>query len=251
MIIEKDSRIRLLEARECYWGAKNVQVIARPFAALSIRLKGDSEITEGGKTERMKTGDILYMPAGVTYRLNCSDERIMVVHFEADASAAEHMHLFRLADISRVRSMFSELLSVFAGRREGYYFKALSIFYGIIGELCRDESPARTELFERIRPAVEYMNSSYTDPNLTVEELSKRAFMSDTYFRRLFRELYGRNPLEYLNSLRLSHARVLLLEAASGVGEVAAASGFSDVKYFSTFFKSKLGVTPSEYRRRK
>lgn len=250
MFFDERGVVRILTVMECKWGAKNRPVRRRPFAALSIRLKGNAEITEGGKTEQMRTGDILYMPKGADYRLKCGNEHIIVIHFDTDGAADEHFSVFRLENSAPVRAAFDELLSAWCGKEQGYYARALSLFYKIIYELEKSTASPKNEKYDRIKEAVEYLHSSYTDPELTVSELCARAYMSDTYFRRIFSEIYSKKPLEYMNELRISHAAVLLQESASSVEEVAQLSGFSDVKYFSTVFKKRLGKSPTEYRKK-
>lgn len=249
MFIDENADIRLLTVMECSWGAKDKQVRARPFGAISLRLTGNAEITEGGKTEQMRTGDILYMPKGASYRLNCGDEHIFVLHFDTDGRADGHMSVFRLENTALIHDAFSELLSVWNEKEPGYYFKAKSLFYQIIHELERSSVRESRAEYEKIRSAVEYLHANYTDPALTVSRLCHMVFLSDTYFRRIFSALYEKNPLAYINELRISHAQVLLCETNSSVEEVARLSGFRDVKYFSTYFKKSTGVSPSSYKK--
>ena len=248
MFIGENSSVRILTVMECSWGAKNRVVKGRRFSALSLRLLGNSEITEGGKTEQMKTGDILYMPAGAGYRLNCRDEHIIVIHFDVEGDHSPHAEVFRPQNSLEIREAFSELLSVWSDRREGYYFRALSVFYKIIYALIGAKG-GENEKYLKIREAVELMHEKYTDPDFEVHTLWERSYMSDTYFRRIFFELYGKKPLQYLNDLRISHAKVLLSENDFTVCEVALRSGFSSVKYFSSAFRARLGISPSEYKK--
>ena len=249
MIIDEKSEIQLLTVMECSWRPRKCRVHPRPFGAISIRLKGECTMTEGDKTERLTTGDILYMPAGREYFMDCKSEHIFVLHFTASHGAGDRMQVFRPSNTAAVRSMFSELLDVWKRREDGYYLKALSIFYAIVYELTRSAPLPINHKHERIREAVEYLHSSYTDPTLTVRSLAARAYVSDTYFRRIFSEIYGKNPLSYLNELRLAHAAAALGEGGATVEEAAHASGFADVKYFSTLFKRRMGTTPSLYKK--
>ncbi len=72
--------------------------------------------------------------------------------------------------------------------------------------------------------------------------------MSDTYFRKMFFKVYGKTPLHYINTLRIERAKALLSESGITLEQVAIHSGFSDVKYFSSVFKSYTGISPSKYR---
>ena len=144
-----------------------------------------------------------------------------------------------------ITNLFSSLYEIWQAKLPGYYLSALSIFYRILFEL---EHKKNNEDYLKIKPAADYLHKNYTDPALTVSDLSAKCYMSDTYFRRLFQKVYGRTPLSYLIYLRVEHAKALLSELGSSVSEVASASGFTDVKYFSTVFKKTTGTSPSKYR---
>jgi AraC-like DNA-binding protein len=60
--------------------------------------------------------------------------------------------------------------------------------------------------------------------------------------------LLGTGVLDYIQSLRLTKARLLLLQEGSAIAQVAYQTGFSSPSYFATLFKSKYQVSPSEYK---
>ena len=68
------------------------------------------------------------------------------------------------------------------------------------------------------------------------------------YLTHIFREEYGTTICAYTNSVRIEEAKKLLLDSDLKIGDVAAAVGFRDVKYFMKAFKRSAGVTPSEFR---
>ena len=53
---------------------------------------------------------------------------------------------------------------------------------------------------------------------------------------------------EYLKNLRIKYAISLFEHGIESVKNVAFLSGFSDPLYFSTVFKSNIGVPPKEYK---
>jgi AraC-like DNA-binding protein len=83
---------------------------------------------------------------------------------------------------------------------------------------------------------------------VTLLELARHVHLSPYHLHRSFREQVGTTPHEYLLRRRLERARELLAGGAT-VTETAGATGFSSPGYFSTVFRRRLGVTPSEYRR--
>ena len=82
---------------------------------------------------------------------------------------------------------------------------------------------------------------------LTIADVAKRSFMSEVYFRKLFREEYGTSPQKYIVNLRIQNAAGLISTGYYSLKEVALMSGYNDYKYFSVEFKRIMGASPSEY----
>jgi len=65
---------------------------------------------------------------------------------------------------------------------------------------------------------------------------------------RQFRLLTGKTPHAYLLEIRLERAKQLLRDRRIPIQSVGIAAGFNDAAYFSRFFKSRTGLSPSDYR---
>jgi len=247
MFLSENNHITLKSVLPMSWGPTDAAVKGRAYSALSWRIRGDCELTENGRTERLRDGDFLYMPQKANYHFCSGDEEILVVHFLVEGEYEPHMQVFH-PDDPQARQDFRALCEVWNQKAPGYYFRALSLFYNILSRLEADETHTHSTEYMRIREAADYLHSHYTDPTLKIEDLCRRAFMSDTYFRRLFLRTYHESPRRYLNRLRLDHAKALLREGTCSVRETAILSGFSDPKYFSTVFRQSIGLSPSQYR---
>ncbi len=81
----------------------------------------------------------------------------------------------------------------------------------------------------------------------TIEMMSHDMGMSRTLLYKKIVALTGKPPLEFLRSLRLKRAAVLLSRSQMNVSEIAFQVGFNDPKYFSKHFKTEFGVIPSKY----
>jgi AraC-like DNA-binding protein len=93
-----------------------------------------------------------------------------------------------------------------------------------------------------------YLRANCTEP-IDLDELAQRFGYSPRNFRRLFRELTGTTPHDYLVKLRVGRAMRALSASDVSVTDVALASGFSDGNYFSYMFRKQTGMSPSRYRR--
>ncbi len=86
------------------------------------------------------------------------------------------------------------------------------------------------------------------DSDYTVDSLEKAMAMSHAKFYNKIKNLTGLSGKELLQDFRLKRAAQIITENDVSVADVCYMVGFSDPKYFSSCFKQKFGVTPTEYR---
>jgi len=249
LFFKEIGHIHVLSAFEWSWGKKDQWVAGRPFSALTLRTQGSCTLTQGEKTEHPKAGDVMYMPKGVSYHLKSDGGKMLAIHFETATDISQKMELLHPNDVPAVRLLFEQLIAAHRQPSDPYGFDTLSLFYKLLHKLCPKEESKSNPDYEKLRPAIDHLHVHYTDSELDIDTLCRKAFMSDTYFRRLFTRLYGQTPLHYLNRLRIEHAKSLLRDGSGSVAEVAAGSGFSDPKYFSTAFRAQTGQSPSAFRK--
>ncbi|HEX8424700.1 substrate-binding domain-containing protein [Hymenobacter sp.] len=85
-------------------------------------------------------------------------------------------------------------------------------------------------------------------PSLNVDDIARSLGVSQMQLYRKVKALLGTGVIDYIQSLRLTKARLLLLQEGSAIAQVAYQTGFSSPSYFATLFKSKYQVSPSEYK---
>ena len=142
--------------------------------------------------------------------------------------------------------LFRELLDLWNGREVGYKHKCTAILYDILAE-CYIENFRTRHKDSKIRASVDYIQSHFKESGLTIEEVAKKSFMSEVYFRKLFKKEYGISPQKYIVNLRIQNAVGLISTGYYSLKKVAYMSGYNDYKYFSVEFKKALGVSPSKY----
>lgn len=248
MIFNLNCKITILETHHLRWGANSYFVKGRDFHALSIRVKGNAQITHGEKTEHLTTGSVIFMSKGADYHTNTGEEELFVVHFQTSDPSPFGMQVYNPTNFSRLVDLFSRLHLLFTSKAQGHEFKSLSLFYDILYELKKSENDYISPNYEKIKGALDYLHANFTNPELNIKDLCKKSFFSDTYFRKIFISIYNTTPLDYLNNLRLNHAKALLLETNYTVSHVALISGFYDDKYFRKLFKKKIGLQPTQFR---
>ena len=69
-----------------------------------------------------------------------------------------------------------------------------------------------------------------------------------SWLSTLFKQHAGKNLNNYVTEKRLERACLLLASPLYSIGEVAHKCGYDDAGYFSSLFRKKIGMTPTEYR---
>lgn len=109
------------------------------------------------------------------------------------------------------------------------------------------EKPDRIHL-STVERAKEYILENFTK-NISLQELARQCFVSPFHFSRLFKQLSGYSPYQYLQLIRLKHAESLLRNTDLPITDVCFRSGFNRLDYFSAAFTKKYHIAPSRYKR--
>lgn len=104
------------------------------------------------------------------------------------------------------------------------------------------------ERYERIKPVLEYMRENMRE-QIRLEELAKQCSVSPAHFCRIFRQITGTTPVQYLTNMRLHQAAALLKRTDRSVSQIAEEVGFDDVGYLSRCFKKQFGLTPTQVKK--
>ncbi len=93
----------------------------------------------------------------------------------------------------------------------------------------------------------DYIKTHLTEP-ITLKELSRQAGYSPFHSARMFKELTGRSPFEYMRQFRLSQAALKLRDEKVKVLDVALDFVFDSHEGFTKAFSKEFGITPSRYQ---
>ncbi|WP_432748185.1 bifunctional transcriptional activator/DNA repair enzyme AdaA [Pectinatus frisingensis] len=91
-------------------------------------------------------------------------------------------------------------------------------------------------------------NRYFSDHNQLKEELKKLGFNRNRIIQ-LFQNQYGKTPVEYLNELRITSAKKLLVDTQDTILQIALQSGFESLSVFYMQFRRLMGISPNLYRK--
>ncbi|REK74782.1 response regulator [Paenibacillus paeoniae] len=93
----------------------------------------------------------------------------------------------------------------------------------------------------------EYIEQHYQE-DITLKHLSDRFFLSREYISRKFKQQFQKNISEFIESIRIEKAKLLLLNPQYKMVQISQMIGYQDEKYFSKVFKKAVGKSPNQYR---
>ena len=225
MIFEKDIlSLSILDV--IYLRQENVNTAnsKRNFDALSFRIRSDACIKTEKSSHQTENGSVCFFPAGLNYRRIASVDELIVVHFRTAESSEQSIISFTPENTEIFARLFKRILNLWQRKETGYKYKCTAILYEIFAE-CHKQYPAPK----------------------TVKEIADRSFISEVYFRKLFKAEFGMSPQKYIIKLKIQKAVFLMSTGYYSLKEISLMSGYTDYKYFSTEFKREKGVSPSKY----
>lgn len=119
-------------------------------------------------------------------------------------------------------------------------------FYRQQLELVAQHRGLPEHLYVQVRHSKHFMDQYYSG-KIELEKIAAAAFMSRFHYIRMFQQVYGVTPRQYLRDLRINKAKELLQEGRD-VTSVCIAVGYDSVSTFSSTFKRGTGHAPSMYK---
>ncbi|XID90141.1 AraC family transcriptional regulator [Paenibacillaceae bacterium WGS1546] len=162
----------------------------------------------------------------------------------------------RIANDGEIRRHMEAIIGEMQRKELGYELSVKSHLYALLTLLMRkyvatlsalDEYRLRLKELERLKPVFAYVEEHYRD-KLTVEKLADVAGLSRYHFSRLFKQITDKSLIEYVNLIRVNKSEALLRNKGLTVSEIALATGFNDIYYFSRTFKKLKSMSPKEWR---
>ncbi len=145
---------------------------------------------------------------------------------------------------------FSETLKELLRLRErGRYPEAVNLLENLLLQL-RQQSETVPFIYQAAQLR-EIVKSICANPGMEwdFQKEAEHLNISLPHFRRIFRKFTGNSPQQYLLQRRLAQAANRLAHSDEQIGTIAAEVGFSDMFYFSHFFKKYYGIAPKKYRK--
>lgn len=253
-------------------GRKELVIIHYHSAVEVLRvLDGTVSVLFNDVYRECKKGDIVFFPPSVMHGVQALDEKAAIkgVSFEHSVlgrldenrtneellrSGINTQQILREGDagyeeVLRCLETFDEAYGDYSLSGRLKMKGALLAMMGVLVESFDMETVKHDRNSIRLAPALDYVREHYNG-KVTVKELSEIVHVCDDRVIRLFKEVTGRTPVEYIMSLRIECALKLLASTDMSIAEIAEESGFGSDTYMTRTFRQRLILTPGEYRRK-
>ncbi len=214
----------------------------RNHFGLSFCISGKITYRQGNRNIISDPQHAIILPKGGNYEIYGNKPGIFpVINFECTDFLCNKVTAIPIHDAKSYINDFEQMknLNLFPQNRAGVF----AIFYGILHRISR-KTPKGYGILE---PAIEYIESHYSDSKITNKVLADMCSISEVYFRKLFKKMFDTTPKQYILDIRLQKARQLLSEGRYKVNAVSEMCGFSGQYHFSRIFREKVGLSATEY----
>ena len=224
----------------------------RQWAAFALRVSGKTVFDVNGKRTVADKGSIVYIPEGIGYSRSSTNEELIILHLKCHGNETEkEIQVFEAGNVSvKLSNYFFEISKTWEQKSPGCKHRCTSILYRILEEMETFASQNPSSKKENIiKNSLIYMNMNFDNPLISIQEISKQSNISEVYFRKLYKDIFGISPSHAIQNMRIQRALELLQSGHFNISEVAEKSGFDNCKYFSALFRKVPGKSPSQYQK--
>lgn len=223
-----------------------VEIILVKEGRLRIISGKSNAFAEKGNIVCIHSGN-MHLYEAVTER--CSYDCIIFPKQALGNTVLYRSALPRVTADAKARQYLKQLLQAQKERPPFYRDKCRALLlelYLRLVELGGEECYNQEQNFPKpVQNALEYINTHYWEPPLSVKRIAKAAGVSRYHLSHLFKEVMGTTLSAYWIGLRCDLVRRYLAEGIS-VADAAYWAGFSSQSYLTRAYKKHYGVTPGK-----
>ena len=220
------------------------------------------ETDYGGEKLSLSEDDVILLVDGSKYTLRVGKEEEFVyysVEFKMSYDAPPNSYVKKVLSGKRrfkYTENYTDSLTIGfinmtnlawnATERSGYSMAMKGYLYAVLGQYLdrvQREMPI-PEIEKKLRLA--YSAILCVDRDSTSAELAELCDLSESHFRRLWKQAYGKSPTESRREIQIGWAK-RFFDMGLNVKAASKEVGISDTNYFSRMFKREVGMSPTEY----
>jgi AraC-like DNA-binding protein len=151
---------------------------------------------------------------------------------------------------NHILSYFNQIFEEVRSQRPLYQFKTCALILSLIAEvLTRERREVQPNYYEKIVARAKYLMESNVYGAINLPNISEELGISSSRLNEIFKTYTSMTPYQYFIQIKIHKAESLLEKEDIPIKEAAFRMGFEDQYYFSRLFKSKTGVSPSDWKK--
>lgn len=183
-------------------------------------------------------GTVIFIPKEYPYLATYLQDGTTIKILVFDIDSDEHLLRFREPIIQKSTEFSAIYQSIVYPKNNSTVFLAAKIYE--ILDMMDTKQVSVPSQYKKIVPAIEDIQKHYYE-NRKLSYYADMCFMSESHFRKLFKEYTGRTLIEYRNRIRIAQVRKLIASEEYTVQEAAYQAGFRNMSFFyETLRKSDL-----------
>ena len=226
------------------------------YFILEYIISGKGYLRVDGHTYTLQANDVYLLEPGSSHEYYADKDdpfKKIWVNFKSDVFFMimneynlKQTYVFRDVDI------FDEMSKIIALEKVSVYndeiYKAASRYLFEIFMKLSDKSQHQPKDSTIARQILAELDKAI-DSSVSIDEICSRLFISRSKMIQEFKKYYHTTPHAYLVNRKIGFAKMLLQNTTHSIKSVSNHLGFADEHYFANVFKSKTGMTPSQYRK--
>lgn len=223
-----------------------------PFSRLYFVKRGSGYLREGEKEIRLSGGYVYLIPADCEFSYGCSE--LEKIFFHISLTTAEKYELFsglkKIYSLPFSKAETDELFECYFSDNYMDFLRLKAILYRTAARFSKEYNfpPEPIKKYsETVEKTMRFIQENVRI-NLSVKEVSKELFISESKIRKAFFDETGRTVGTYIDDLVFAESKKRLVRENTPIKDISRELGFCDQFYFSRSFKKHSGRTPSEYR---
>lgn len=223
------------------------------FFELEFIVDGNGSYEIDGREYKIQKNSVFLMNPSNVHRVKNADAvliNVMFAHEYKDSSLdiydlLKESPAFSFDDgvSDFIFGLLSELVSV----KDDDPDYAMLLLQCVLNKLSRQFPDKKESSTSYVRQAVLFLQENFYK-GVTLEDTAANLRISQAYLSDLFHREMSVTFKSYLDEIKFSYSKKLLMYTSLSVKEVCFRSGFFDYANFTRRFKARYGLTPSECR---
>ena len=222
-------------------------------------------VVDSGELTIEYRGQVYTAPSGAVVLLDCrephgyyassSDLKMRWFHFLGSSSEAYvqqianiHGIVMQITQNTDIESCIAQTMKAVAQPEPNPHFVSVNIHRLLALLMTETGAVSKSDLELVINSSVSYIESHYSDPDLSNENLARMAMLSTCYYVRKFKEFRSATPHQFIQAVRIRSAKQKLSTTSLSIEEIAEQCGFCNTSHFIMVFRRTTGITPLQFR---